>query len=589
MIFGGGFTVSFYKYFLTFFFFFLPIFGEKVLFAQNVQAEMISSHIQASPGETVTVAIGLKMDEGWHTYAKDPGEAGAPSEIIWTLPANTEVSDIEWPPAITFDTSGIVSYGYKGQVYLVSRLKIPKTWPVNKTFPIKAKVQWLACKEICIPGQASFESEIMVSANSLINQKYKDTVKNEKEVLPKEETVSEKKGTFFLAVLFAFLGGLILNLMPCVLPVLSLKVMKFVQHAANDSVEVWKHGLVFMAGVLASFWVLTLFLILLRAGGQQLGWGFQLQSPTFVFLLTVLFFVFALNMFGIFEINFAFNGGSLFRFIEGKTLFLESFFSGILVTLVATPCTAPFMGVALGFALTQPIYLAFIIFTALGVGLAFPYVLLSFNEKWLKCIPKPGGWMIALKELMGFFLIGTCLWLIWVLNLQVPDCSHKILWAMLIISLGFWIHSKNKKSASFLLACSIVILSSFWILNEIKLNKYDVVWENFDQEKIIETQQKGRPVFVDFTAAWCLTCQVNKRTTLSRVSVRNLFKKNNILLMRADWTKKNPKITKALEKLGHIGVPLYVYYPPEEKAKPIILPAILSPKILKSFLVKRTE
>lgn len=409
----------------------------------------------------------------------------------------------------------------------------------------------------------------------------------------------------WMAFLFAFLGGLILNLMPCVLPVLSIKILGFVKQAGEDKKKILLHGIVFAAGVLVSFWVLAGVLIILRAGGAELGWGFQLQSPRFLIILSSILFLFGLNLFGVFEVGTSLQGigGSVSR----QSGMAGSFWSGVLATVVATPCTAPFMGSALGYAMTQPVVVSFVIFTALGSGMALPFLLLSMNPKLLKFVPKPGPWMVTLKQFMGFLLMATVIWLLWVLGLQTGcEIMTTMLASLLMLSMGGWILGKwaipvAKTSALWtarIIAAVFIIGGIMFALYSVGVgpdsarglsgisSRKGIVWETFSEELLEESRKTGKAVFLDFSAAWCLTCQVNERITFHDAEVIEKFEKKNIIPLKADWTKKDPLITRALASFGRTSVPLYVLYPPGAKSDPIILPEVLMPKIVLEALDK---
>ncbi|UFP95404.1 thioredoxin family protein [Gloeobacter morelensis MG652769] len=401
-----------------------------------------------------------------------------------------------------------------------------------------------------------------------------------------------------VAVAFAFLGGIILNLMPCVLPVLSIKVLGFVQEARTG--HSWRYGLAFTAGVLASFWLLAGGLLLLRAGGEQLGWGFQLQSPPFLVILCAVLFLFGLNLFGIFEVGTALTrlGGA------GPTGGLGgSFFSGVLATTVATPCTAPFMGSALGYALTQPTWAALLVFTALGLGMASPYLLLSLSPALLRFVPKPGAWMETFKQAMGFLLMGTVVWLGWVLGLQAGVGALAALLAALVVlgaaawALGKWGHmaapAPTRLTARVLAALGIVGALGMALVGVEQQSAASsgptqatatpsegIRWEAFSPQRLAALRAAGTPVFIDFTAAWCLSCQVNERVAFSSPQVREAFARGGFVMIKADWTKRDATIAQALAQFGRSGVPLYVLYGPTAGAPPRILPEVLTPDII---------
>lgn len=400
-----------------------------------------------------------------------------------------------------------------------------------------------------------------------------------------------------LALLFAFIGGMILNLMPCVLPVLSLKIFGFVQQANNEKSSALKHGIIFTFGVLISFWILAGLLLVLRSGGEQLGWGFQLQSPTFIIILSSFLFLFALSLFGVFEIGTSLTqAGSIGSKSEG---WLGSFMNGVTATIVATPCTAPFMGTALGFALSQPAYVSLLIFTFLGLGMAFPYLVLASSPALLKFVPRPGEWMNTFKQVMGFLLLATILWLMWVLGIQAGSMALVGLSAGLLL-LGFagWLlgkygsimNTKKSRVISQLVVTLITLSALFVSIKSLELSSAPIsnnvanqsseaagmVWEHFTPERYTELKNSGKPFFIDFTAAWCLSCQVNDKVVFSSSDVIGLFKSKSITALKADWTSRDENITKALASYGRNSVPLYVLYD-GKNSSPTLLPEILTP------------
>jgi thiol:disulfide interchange protein DsbD len=403
--------------------------------------------------------------------------------------------------------------------------------------------------------------------------------------------------TMGLALLLAFGGGLLLNLMPCVFPVLSLKILRFVHHADHDSSLIRKHGFSFGAGVLVSFWVLAGSLLAFRAAGGGQGWGFQLQSPLFVAGLATLLFAVGLNLLGAFEVGVGLTalGGAKPGLSKG---YGGSFASGVLATVVATPCTAPFMGAALGFALTQPAAGAMLVFTALGIGVALPYVLLSMHPAWLKILPKPGAWMETLKQFMAFPMFATALWLVWVFGLQTGvNGLAMLLGAFLLLGVAVWLLGRWKggvarpvwlrtralATVSVALAVLVLWKGAAEVPDEATAATAggsagrQALWQPYSEQKVAELQAAGKPVFVDFTAAWCITCQFNKKTTLARQEVLDEFARRGVTLMRADWTRRDPEIGRVLEGLGRSGVPVYALYEPQGAATaPRLLPEVLT-------------
>ncbi|MCG3151894.1 MAG: Thiol:disulfide interchange protein DsbD [bacterium] len=406
--------------------------------------------------------------------------------------------------------------------------------------------------------------------------------------------------TLWQALLFAFIGGMILNLMPCVLPVLSLKVFGFVKHAGQDRKQSLLHGLVFTAGVLLSFLALAVVLLVLRAGGEQVGLGFHLQSPGFLIGLSAFLFLFAMSLLGVFEIGASLTGlGSAAQAAHGLS---GSFLNGVTATVVATPCTAPFMGTALGFALTQPAVGILAIFCAIGLGMSAPYVALSANPGWLKFIPKPGPWMDTFKQVMGFLLLATIAWLASVLG-QVAGSAGMtaLLWTLLFLGFGSWIlqhfapvtaparTQRNAQVAALVCIVGGLLLGLSAVGNSASVSRpalakeaesaHGVVWESFSQDRLDALVATGeQPIFIDFTAAWCLSCQVNKKVALETTAVSEKFAELGVVTIRADWTRRDAEITRALAGYQRNSVPVYVLIPPG--GEPRLLPEILTPSIV---------
>ncbi|MES2308872.1 MAG: thioredoxin family protein [Verrucomicrobiota bacterium] len=398
---------------------------------------------------------------------------------------------------------------------------------------------------------------------------------SEVKTMSQGSTVVSEKRSLGVILFFAFIGGLILNLMPCVLPVLSLKILGFVNDAEGDASKAWKQGAAFTMGVLISFWILTGILVALRLGGEGLGWGFQLQSPAFVLGMIFFFLAMTLNLFGVFEFGASLT--SLQNQVTDKKGWAKSFGSGVLAVVVATPCSAPFMGAAVGYALSQSIGLTFLVMTFLGFGVAAPYLFLSLKPEWIRKMPKPGEWMIGFKQFLGFLMLGTVLWLIWVYaQLQGIAGLGSVLMASLLLSFGIWGWSRAQKVLMKVLSVMFIIAAIGVSLPESK----KIPVESFSSARLEALHQEGKPVFVDFTAAWCLTCQVNKKLVLHTAEIQKAFREKGVTVMEADWTNSDPEITKALETFGRASVPLYVLYGKDSKAAPQVLPEILTKEIV---------
>lgn len=389
--------------------------------------------------------------------------------------------------------------------------------------------------------------------------------------------------SLLLAVVFAFLGGLILNLMPCVFPVLSIKVLSLVESVHADGGSIRMHGLVYGAGVVLSFLVIAGALIALRLGGEAIGWGFQLQSPVVVGLLAYLFVVIGLNLLGVFET------GTWFMSLgsdAGGHGYGASFATGVLATVVAAPCTAPFMGAAIGFALTQSILVSLTVFAALGVGMATPYLALCYSPALIGRLPRPGAWMETLKQLLAFPMFASAIWLAWVFGIQVgPTGMMQLLGGALLIAFAIWLVGHSAKLLVRIVAVLSFVAAIYLVMMERETITVEATSETssdgalvYSPEALLEARQKG-PVLVNFTAAWCITCKVNELNALSKESVQTAFAERSITYMKADWTNEDPVITAALQEYGRSGVPLYLLYRPgAERAD--VLPQILTEGIV---------
>ena len=393
----------------------------------------------------------------------------------------------------------------------------------------------------------------------------------------------------------AFLGGLLLNLMPCVFPVLFLKGLALVNSGAEEKHKLRAHGFVYAAGILVSFWALVAALLGLRAAGATLGWGFQFQSPVFLALMAGLLFLLGLSLAGQFEIGLTLTsaGGSL----AAKQGYAGSFFTGVLAVIVATPCTAPFMGAAIGYALAQPAVITFAVFTALALGLAAPYLALTLQPAWTRLLPKPGAWMDVLKQAVSIPIFLTVVGLVWIVaqtygaNLLAALLAGFLLLAIAGWFLGRWPARRWATATAALFLVAFIGLAAFAPrlagspapASSAATSGQSAAWQPWSPTAVSNYQSQGRPIFVDFTASWCLSCQVNERVALDQPQVRQAFANANVVLLRADWTREDPAITQALTALGRSGVPVYALYAPGESS-PRLLPQILTPGIVTDAL-----
>jgi thiol:disulfide interchange protein DsbD len=400
----------------------------------------------------------------------------------------------------------------------------------------------------------------------------------------------------FRIIGLAFLGGLILNLMPCVFPVLFLKGLALVNSGNEERSRLRAHGLVYTAGIVISFWALVAVLLALRSAGARLGWGFQFQSPVFLFLMAGLLFFLGLSLAGQFEIGLSLTsaGGSLAQ----KQGYIGSFFTGVLAVIVATPCTAPFMGAAIGYALAQPAAVTFAVFTALALGLAAPYLVLTLQPAWTKILPRPGAWMEILRQAVSIPIFGTVIWLAWVVAaIYGATMLAALLAGFLLLAIAGWFLGRwpGKGWSGVLAAMFALCVVALGIYSgrslaaapgtrTVQLQGHEAGgWQPWSDEALKRYRDAGRPVFVDFTASWCLSCQVNERVALGTPEVKKAFADGNVALLKADWTQHDEKIAQALEKLGRSGIPVYVLYVPGE-ANPTLLPEALTPGIVMDAL-----
>ncbi|OAI42414.1 hypothetical protein AYO42_02590 [Rhizomicrobium sp. SCGC AG-212-E05] len=651
-------------------------------FAQDdspkVQARLIAEDKAVPPGGAVTIALEEQIAPEWHTYWKNPGDAGAPTVIEWTLPAGWKADAIQWPRPMRVPVGPLMDYGYEGKLWLLSKITAPADAKVGETVTIKAAASWLVCKNICIPEERTLTIDVpvgpsapdpavakdfaaarallpvaspwkmtyalgqtldlYVAAPSLVAAHPKSVdffparpgliknpapqlvgyakdglvlrltpgnkvaaplegllvIKSSSDesvqalevnaspgVVPAAEfpaVAAEGDLTLWLAILFALLGGLILNVMPCVLPILAMKALAVAQHGTEGRRESFSYAL----GAVVSFAALGLLVLLLREGGASIGWGFQLQSPIVVAGFALLVFAVGLNLSGLFEVGSITAGESLTR----KSGPLGAFFTGVLAVAVAAPCTAPFMAAALGFALAQEALAALAVFVALGIGFALPFILLGVWPRALSFLPKPGTWMLRLKQFLAFPMYMAVAWLVWVLAQQAgPRGVALISGAMIFVALAAWLWSVThdlgaRGRALGIIAAVMALLVALWGVSQLRgatpaPAAQAARGEAYTAAKLASYRTEGRPVFVDATAAWCITCLVNEEAVLNKDPVQSAFAAKNVVYMVADWTNRNPEITALLKENGRSGVPLYLYYAPGS-AKPQILPQILT-------------
>lgn len=405
--------------------------------------------------------------------------------------------------------------------------------------------------------------------------------------------------SFLGALLLALVGGLLLNLMPCVFPVLSIKAVTFAQSGGYTRNMHFATGMSYGLGVVLTMLALAGLMLILRATGAGLGWGFQLQSPVFVALLAGLFTLISLNLLGVFEVAAILPAG--IGNLKSKTVTVDAFFSGIVSVLIATPCTAPFMGAALGVALVMPAWQSLLIFLALGIGLAFPLVLVACIPSLVRWLPRPGAWMVTFKTVMAFPMLATVLWLVWVIGIQTSiDGAVGLLAILLTLTLLVWVLGRRQQAPAkkqqgqvghwiaVVISALILVVAMVWFMPALRQSGQGISanmqagWQPWSPERVVQLDTQGKSVFIDFTAAWCVTCQLNKRTTLSQPEVLQAFADQDVVLLQADWTRYDPAITAELQRLGRSGVPVYVFQKPGQE--PRLLPEVLTPGIVMDAL-----
>jgi len=648
--------------------------------ASDSTIEIIAESKTMNAGDELLLGLQFKLSPGWHTYWKNPGDAGEGASATWSLPEGIEASEILWPGPETIPVEPLMTFGYEDEITLLTNISASET----TVFPaiLKAKISWYTCKDICVPQEANLELTIKggdkrdTSFTNQLSTILLDLPKN----LPSQHRVEALDDSYFLqmelkddasinsayffpeeyglisyskkqiteinnnslslqvpgsevdlklekfagvlllnsqdssqffnvsldldneqkteafslmdlvtTIVFAFIGGLILNVMPCVFPILSIKILSFVEQSEGSRKKMIQHGLSFSAGVLITFLSIAGLLLVLKSGGESIGWGYQLQSPLMVTLLIYLFVAIGIT----FMSNLILGGqlAQLGNFTQGYSDITGSFLTGVLAVIVASPCTAPFMGSAVGIALLQPGFSTVAIFLSLGMGFAAPYLLLSFYPSLLRVLPKPGAWMETMKQFMAFPMWASALWLTWVLSGQVEtDTVLMVLLGALLIALSLWLLEKNQSSEGFIkwVAVSVATLllgSALWLAPTDYENTQDKSSSNGDSytpELLEELLANDQPVFLNFTADWCITCKVNEAIVLNQTSIKSALKSKNIVYLKADWTRKDAAIADKLAEYGRTGVPLYLLFSPE--GVPTILPELLTEDILLSYI-----
>jgi thiol:disulfide interchange protein DsbD len=622
-------------------------------------ATLVTDTDAMQPGKPFRVALRLRMADGWHTYWKNPGDAGVPPDL--TIEGAAQ-SPIDWPTPRRVAEGSVMTYAYTGEVLL----------PVTVTAPtgaIKAHAQWLVCKDICVPEEGDFALTVpigipgpsaqaglfaahdravprpspwaaRISPNGTLfvqGPELTTATVTDAWFIPDEpgriqddaaQPLSVRQGGFTLALkpakgfdatkdlsgvlsvrdragmqsdvavhavpgptpspampplgqilLFAFLGGLILNLMPCVFPILAMKTVAMARHAGKGH----SHTASYTAGVLVTFLALAGALLVARAAGTAAGWGFQFSSPVFVAGMSWLLFAVGLNLSGVFEVGGGLSGAG--SGLVDRHGVAGSFFTGLLAVLVATPCTAPFMGVAVAAGLAAPPAVTMLVFVVMGLGLAAPYVGLAAMPGFARLMPRPGRWMEILKQTLAFPMYGAAAWLVWVVSQEAgPNGVLGTAAGLVLVGFAGWVYGVTQTSPvrprRFGQALALVgILAALAVLSGITSAPVGATTEAADEaytpERLAALRAAGKPVFVNMTAAWCVTCLLNERVAISTDAVRKAFASQKVTYLKGDWTRQDPAITEFLRQNGRDGVPLYVFFP-AGGGRPEVLPQILT-------------
>ncbi len=539
-----------------------------------VELKLVSGGLK---GQKILAGLEMKIPSEWHVYGPTPkGEdvAGFEPTITWDKSSNLKDLTILWPPPLKTEIQEQLSYVYEGNILIPFELTPEK---IEEPVTLNLDVSLLACASMCIPIETTLS--LTLSPTDKGDDVFKAVKKWEK---------SYEGLSLFSLILIALLGGFILNFMPCVLPVLSLKVMSLVKQSKKATVNHAKQSFVITGiGILFSFLMLALITVLLKASGSAFGWGIHFQNPHFLLFVFLVLVAFSASLLGIFEIDLPSGFGTWLITHEGKGR-VKDFLSGVFATLLATPCSAPFVGTALSFALARQTGEIFLVFFFLGLGFAFPYFLLASLPQRFIVLPKPGMWMIWVQRTLGGILVLTALWIGWILSfhLSLLTLLLSTLLALLGISL-FWIKHHNKPSLNAWLYATPLFLIAWsfsWILQTSEKAPADRhsqsspaldIWQPFQPEAIPALVSRGKIVFVDATAEWCVTCAVNKSLVLNDPKITSLLSQPEVIAMRADWTKQDPKITDFLQKYDRYGIPFNIVFGPSNP-EGIPLPEVLS-------------
>ena len=567
-----------------------------------------------------TVIVDIVIPDNWHVNANIAADEFLKPSSIEISAKGIHFGEPKWPEPIkeyseALDLENLV---FKG--YFQIKLPVDSVEAGYDSLTTQATFHYQACdNSICLApssvtfgvGATGFKSKTQQAPGLKKNDDEDQGNAPETLTDPAENLAGGGFTSTLILLLSALFGGLILNLMPCVLPVLSLKLFSLIKQSGESRSRLLALGTATTVGILASFWLLAAIVAAVKAGGGNAGWGMQFQSAGFIAFMVVILSAFAMSFFGVFEIWLPGSATTKMDSAGRKNGLLGAFFTGALLVLLSTPCSAPFLGTAMGFAFTASTPVLFLFFTAAGVGLALPYMLVSAFPSVLKAFPKPGAWMVTLQKIMGVLLLGTVAWLLWVVREQAGNFGMAIfaVIAFLSVILSFAIGKIAPPGVTFIrevasIVISIILLAVFWFT--FAAPKYEAEvdaifdaraaqlitedgWYRYTPELIEDFAKYGRTVFIDATADWCLTCKANEAAVLNRKDFKQAMDSLNVVLVKADWTRETPEVTKLLKSMGKSGVPAYAIYPAGDKSKQIVLPELLTTNAIVEKIVGSRE
>ncbi len=520
---------------------------------EHVQVQLNTPN-DFSPGKQTLVEIQMTHDKGWHTYG--PAEIGS-TTIDWTLPEGWSTGEIIWPNQKNFIIQGVSSWGYSNTIKLLVPIRVSSWAKIGQKVDLTAKISWIMCGDgMCIPGEKTLTAPIKVGA------------------LGGTPIVAMAKRVMMLdwkIVVAAFVGGLILNLMPCVFPVLGVKILSFMKQGGENRAAVVSHALAYAFGIILSACALGIVIVLLRQSGMAIGWGFQLQDARLVWVIVAALMLLAMNMAGGWTLPALACDAAAEA--SKRHSFWGALTSGALMVLVATPCSAPFLGLAIGSVFALPALQAIFVMTMMGIGMALPYWLLALWPSALKHLPKPGEWMEDLKKILAWVMAAAALYEAWVYVGQVsPEESLRGLMGLLILLAGVWA-TFHWKYLGRLLGLTFILYGAWMGLNK---TTNELAWEAWNPQRVAQLRQEGRTVVVDFTARWCVNCLINDKVVWGNKNVQEFVHDNNVALLKADWTKRDAQIANEIQRHGKAAVPLLIIYKKGKTDDGLALPNLLS-------------